>query len=253
METVASVALAGFLGYLVYDEFLREKNTIIHRKRLCDYYVSGTVFEDIPSAIQRGCRLLEVHLYADEQGHPVIAKHPLQQGYDYALDNISFEQCCNEIGQNAFPNPDPFILSIVPHTENTITLNRAAEHLKTCSTRRRLLEDKNIARKNLDEFADKLIIASGDTVRGTDLETLVNISWSESDLRRLSYNQAVHSRDQSELVGYNRDHISIVAPDPAFGKSGVNPDTPFAYGCQWNLFPSSMAPGGFVEKHVGLQ
>jgi hypothetical protein len=115
------------------------------------------------------------------------------------------------------------------------------------------LDDKDIARKSLDELGNKLIIVSGDHVRGTVLEKLVNMSWSESDLRRLSYNQAVHSRDQSELVGYNRDHISIVAPDPAFGKAGVNPDTPFAYGCQWNLFPSSMAPGGFVEKHVGLQ
>ena len=253
METVASLVLAGVIGYIVYDEFVHEKRQIFPRKRLCDYYVAGSVFEDIPAAIDRGCRLVEVHVYADEQGYPVVAKEPLNGGYDYAVDNVSFEKCCNDIGNLAFPSPDPFILSIVPHTENTLTLNRVAEHLKTTAVRRHLTGEKEVHRLEIDTLADKLILVSGGHARGTDLEPMLNLNWDESALRRLSYSQATHSRDQAELVGHNRDRISMVAPDPAFGKSGVNADTPFAYGCQWNLFSSSWVPGGFVEKHIELQ
>jgi hypothetical protein len=249
MEIVASVALAGFLGYLVYDEFTLQRGMILPRKRLCDYYVAGAVWTDIPSALLGGTRLIEIHVYSDERGEPVVAKGPLQGGYDYAYDNISFEQCCNDIANNAFPSSDPMIVSIVPHTENTVTFNRMAEHLKSCATRRYLVDNVETTAP-LDSLAGKLIIVCTDSCRGTDLSPMVSMS---GDVRRLSYSQATHPRDQPELVAYNRDRISMVVPDPAFGKSGVNADTPFSYGCQWNLFASSWAPGGFVEKHVGLQ
>jgi len=79
------------------------------------------------------------------------------------------------------------------------------------------------------------------------------MSWSESNLRHLTYGQAIHPRDQPELVAFNRNHISIVAPDPVFDSSNVNPDTAFAYGCQWILFESSRVAPGFVEKPSGLR
>jgi hypothetical protein len=252
MDTIAIAALAGFLGYLVYDEFSSKKGAHFPRKRLCDYYVSGSVFEDIPSSIQNGSRLIEVHVYADERGEPVVSKKPLQAGYDYAIDNVSFEQCCNDIANNAFPSTDPMILSIVAHTENVFTFNRMAEHLNTCATRRHIANNVEPS-TDLDSLADKLVIVGSGNLRGTKLEEVVSMTTDSSLIRRLSYSQAMHPRDQPELVAYNRDHITIVAPDPSFGKTGVNADTPFAYGCQWNLFSSPWAPGGFIEKHVGLQ
>jgi hypothetical protein len=66
------VLLLVFIGYLLQDESLGVQPVLTSRKRLCDYYVPGSVFEDIPSALARGVRLLEVHVYADERNRADI-------------------------------------------------------------------------------------------------------------------------------------------------------------------------------------
>lgn len=246
------VALVGILGYLVWSEWTAQQKggNAMSRKRVCDYHVAGSVFEDLSTALARGVRLIELHVYADEQGYPVVAKHPMNDGYDYALDNDSFESCCVTLVNEAFPSPHPLILSIVSHTENAVTMNRVAEHLKTTLRKHLVKETQGIPTALLDRFADRVLIVSGGNFVGTELDPLVNLSWSGSDLRRLTYSQAIHPRDQRDLVAYNRDHITMVSPDAAFGKSAVNPETVRAYGCQWNLFGDQT---GFVEKSAGLQ
>jgi hypothetical protein len=250
MEWLLIVLLLVFIGYLLQDESLGVQPVLMSRKRLCDYYVPGSVFEDIPSALARGVRLLEVHVYSDEQDHPVVALQPQNDGYDYATDNITFEQVCILIANDAFPSNDPFILSIVPHTDKTIVLNRIAEHLMTTVRRRLVSTTKNIPTLPLDSLKDKVLIVSGGT-QGTDLDDLVNLSWTESGLRRLTYQQALHSRDEKELIRYTRDHIVMVAPDAELRTVNVRKDKPFALGCQWNLFDSSR--GGFHEKPQALR
>jgi hypothetical protein len=191
-------------------------------------------------------------VYSDEQGWPVVAKKPLQGGYDYAEDNWTFEECCVAIANDAFPSRDPLILSIVPHTNKNITLNRVAEHLTT-TVHRHLIQGKIHATQPLDSFANKIILVSGGVITGTHLDDLVNLSWNDSSLRRLGYSQAVFPRDQPELVAFNRSGITLVAPDPAFGKVQVNPEIVRAYGCQWSVYPDASAAVGFVEKPTGLQ
>jgi hypothetical protein len=97
---------------------------------------------------------------------------------------------------------------------------------------------------------DKVLIVSGGT-QGTDLDDLVNLSWTESGLRRLTYQQALHSRDEKELIRFTRDHIVMVAPDAELRTVNVRKDKPLALGCQWNLFDSS--GGGFREKPEALR
>ncbi len=176
MEWLIAVFLLLFIGYLLYDNTLGEQPTLMARKRLCDYYVPGSVFEDIPAALARGVRLLEVHVYSDERDHPVVALHPQNDGYDYALDNVTFEKVCVDIANDAFPSEDPFILSIVPHTEKSIVLNRVAEHLKTTVRRRLITAKENIARMPVDKLKGKVIVVSGGNIVGTELEPLVNMS-----------------------------------------------------------------------------
>lgn len=252
MEWVIAVLLAGLLVHLVMTEVSPQPGGVVSRRRLCDYSVQGSVFEDVSSALRRGIRLLELHVYSDEQDYPVVAKQSLNGGYDYAEDNWTFEECCVAIANDAFPSKDPLILSIVPHTTKNITMNRIADHLKT-TVHRHLVSDKDVATKPLDAFANKIILVSGGVIAGTDLEELVNISWNESSLRRLGYSQAVFPRDQPDLVAFNRNAITMVAPDPAFGKVNVNTQVVRAYGCQWILFPDSSAATGFAEKPAGLQ
>ena len=249
MEWLVAVFLLIAIGYLLYDETLGEQPTLIPRKRLCDYYVPGSVFEDIPTALARGTRLLEVHVYSDEQDHPVVALHPQNDGYDYALENITFEQVCVLIAND--PSEEPFILSIVPHTDKTITMNRIAEHLLTTVRRRLVSIHKKAATLSLDSLKGKVLIVSGGTIQGTELEPLVNLNWNESGLRRLTYQQAAHPRDEKELIRYNRDNITLVAPDAELRTVNVKWDAPMYRGCQWNLYDRT--GGGFREKPEALR
>lgn len=246
MEWLIAIFLLVVIGYLLYDESLGVQPVVVPRKRLCDYYAAGSVFEDIPTALARGVRLLEVHVYSDEQDHPVVALHPQNDGYDYAIDNITFEQVCILIANDAFPSDDPFILSIVPHTDKSITMNRIAEHLLTTVRRRLISTKKNVATLPIDSIKGKVVIVSGGSIQGTELEPLVNLSWNESTLRRLTYQQALHPRDQADLIRFNRDNITIVAPEAELRTVNANPEKPKYLGCQWNLYDRS--GGGFQEK-----
>jgi hypothetical protein len=252
MEVLVAVALLLFIGYLLYDETLGDPMApLMPRSRLCDFYATGGVYEPLADVLARGSRLYEVHVYSDEQDHPVVSKQPLNDGYNYAEDNVSFEQVCVDITNDAFPSRDPFILSIVLHTDKAVTANECAQHLKTTVRRHLVKTDGGVARMRLDALADKLILVSGGNVRGTDLEPMINLSWSTEDLRRLSYQQALHPRDEPGLVAYNRDHITMVAPETEVRTINANPDRPKALGCQWNLYDKS--GGGFVEKPSPLR
>ena len=224
---------------------------VMSRKRLCDYYAAGGVYEDLATVLGRGSRVYEVHVYSDEQDNPVVAKHPLNDGYDYAEDNVSFEQVCVDIVNDAFPSKDPFILSIVLHTNKAVTANKCAFHLSSTLRRHMFESGASVARMPIDKLANKLVIVSGGNVRGTDLESMVNLSWSGEDLRRLSYQQALHPRDEHGLIAFNRDHISLVAPETEVRTVNTNPDRPRYLGCQWNLYDAS--GGGFVEKPDALR
>lgn len=246
MKWLLAALLAMFLVYLIYDEVKGGPvAAVTRRKRLCDYYLGGSVYEDIPSAIKRGVRLLEVHVYADERDEPVVSLVPQNSGRNFTDENVSFEQVCIDIVNDAFPSKDPFILSIVAHTEKGYTLNKVAEHLKTIP-RKHLLDEKDIQDVALDELADKLILVSGGNVQGSALDSLLNLSWSESGVRRLSYQQALHPRDPTELKAFNTDFITIVGPQPELKTVTANPDTPFALGCQWNFMAKE--PLAFTEK-----
>jgi len=236
-----------FLLYLVSEELGLTPPEIApaRTRRLCDYTAAGAVFEDIPKALKRGIRLLEVHVFSDERDEPVVATKPFNSGSDVVEENVAFEKVMIDIANDAFPSKDPFILSIVPHTEKSYTLNQVAAHIST-TVRKHLVDMKEeILEESLDSLADTLIIVSGN-IAGTELEKYVNLSWNSSVLRRLSHHQATHLRDPDELAQFNIDRVSMVAPEMIFKNLKANPETPIAYGCQWNLFASE--PPGFVQK-----
>jgi hypothetical protein len=114
-----------------------------------------------------------------------------------------------------------------------------------------LTTTEDVARMPVDTLANKLVLVSGGVVRGTELEPLINLSWSGDDLRRLSVHQASHPRDEPGLMAYTRDHIALVAPETDVRTLHANPDRPKYLGCQWNLYDRS--GGGFVEKPLALR
>jgi hypothetical protein len=100
--------------------------------------------------------------------------------------------------------------------------------------------------KPLSQLANTLILVSGSEVRGTELELMLNLSWNEQSLRRLTYQQAAHPREPEEIRSFTQKGIVLVAPDEAFSRFKVLDDV-HAYGCQWNLCPSSSQPG-FISR-----
>ena len=133
MELAIGLGLVGILGYTIWHDATVPDGVpeVVERKRLCDYYVTGGVYEEVKDVISSGRRLLEVHLYADENGKPIVCKKRLNLGYDYAYDYWTFDSVCVDLIQAWETTEEPFILSIVPHSVNNVTLNQAAECLKT--------------------------------------------------------------------------------------------------------------------------
>ena len=227
--------------------------------RLCDYYLAsssysvfpGTQVYDyisdtiLPLAIKAGVRLVELDIYSDENNKPVVGLKNQKLGVDYAYNTVPFEECCNSIGNNAFNSvnspvsSDPFVLSLVFHTEKTITINAASEILKTSACRGHLLDTtysyqrKNLAVEPVCNLQNKLIVVSGGAIKGTLMEELTNMSWSTSHLRRMTYTQASQPHDQDELITFNRNNITMVVPDIGEDLVNSNPQILFTYGCQW--------------------
>lgn len=232
MDVLPAILALGLTAYVLSDEVRSHLggDEPTHSGRLCDYRCPGVVFKPISAALARGVRLVEVHIAPDPSGEPLVMKR-----IDNEYDGDSFESVCVTLVNEAFPSEYPLILSIVPHTDSTVTLNRVAYHLKTTLHRQILETQESVDQMLLGQLANKLVIVAGPEVRGSNLESLVSLSWGSSALRRLEYSQAVHPRDPEELRAYNRDHITLVGP------TRVYPDAPlsvYTYGCQWNLFGS---------------
>lgn len=231
METLIAVGALVAAGYVMATADTQPREA--RDRTLAEYIVPGSTSEDVSGALAKGYRLLELHIYSDAQDEPVLESHR------------SFVSCCEVIVNEAFPSDDPLILSLVPHTDKSFTLNRVAHHLKT-TVRKHLIEG-SVNDKPLDSLANKLILVSGNEVRGTNLEPLINLSWNESHLRRLTYQQAAYPREPEELRSFTKSNIVLVAPDQAFSKFKVMDDV-YAYGCQWILCPMPSAAVGFIPR-----
>lgn len=240
--------------------------------KLCDYYVASSgysvfpantvsdyVSDDIlPLVVKSGARLIELDVYSDEQDQPVVGLKNQKVGYDYSYNSIPLQACCVAIANTAF-NPaetslatDPFLLSIVFHTEKTVTLNATAEILKETLRKYMLPPEYSYQRRDLAvepvcNLKEKLILVSGGNFQGTLLEELVNLSWTTSNLRRLTYMQASQPYDHDELIDFNRQKITMVVPDATSSLKNTNPEILFAYGCQWSLMSY-----GSVDKMMEL-
>jgi hypothetical protein len=231
MEMLLAAGALVVAGYLIAREVKTEVAPEVVRKRVADYYVAGTT--DVSDAMASGKRLLELNIGSDMQDRPVI----LPSGE-------KFEPVCVALLNQAFSNKDPFILSLVFHTDTTVTLNAVAKSLRETVHRQLVPPTPNLAEVPLDTLAGKLILVSGPEMRGSDLEPLVTLSWGDSGLRRLDYARALHPRDPEELKQFATHHLVLVVSDKSKGVYAGDNEI-VASGCQWNL--AGMGTG-FIER-----
>jgi hypothetical protein len=243
--------------------------------RLCDYYFASSSYsifpgaavydyvsdEILPLVIKSGARLVELEVYSNAKKEPVVGLKNQKLGTDFAYNSVPFSACCVSIINNAFNSltcpvaTDPFILSLVFNTDDTVAINACAEILKeTCRTH--LLDytygyqRKNVAIEPISNLESKIIIVSGDNVKGTLMEEMVNLSWSSSNLRRLTYMQAAQTHDPDELVTFNRNNITMVVPDASSDLTNSNPTILLSYGCQWSMMNYG-SPDAMMELYIG--
>jgi hypothetical protein len=243
---------------------------------LCDFYLASSSYSVFPGskiydyvsdsilplAIKAGVRLVELDIYADVNNKPVVGLKNQNLGTDYAYNTVDFTDCCKSIGNNAFNSlnspvsSDPFVLSLVFHTDKTVVINAAAELLKTSACRPHLLDNtfgfqrKNLAIEPICNLQSKLIVVSGGEIKGTLMDELTNMSWSTSHLRRLTYTQASQPHDYEELITYNRNHITMVVPDVGSDLVNSNPEILFTYGCQW-IMMNYGSIDSMMELYIG--
>jgi len=230
MEMVLVAGALVAAGYLIAQE-VKTEVAIPPRKRVADYYVAGTT--DVDDAMSSGKRLLELNIGSDMQDRPVI----LPSGE-------KFEPVCVTLLNKAFLSKDPFILSLLFHTDTTVTLNAVAKSIRETVHRHLVLPTPNLAEVPLDTLAGKLILVSGPETRGSDLEPFVTLSWGDSGLRRLDYARALHPRDPEELKQFAAHNLVLVVPDKSKGVYAGDNDI-VASGCQWNLAGTG---AGFIER-----
>jgi hypothetical protein len=244
--------------------------------KLHDYYVASSSYSLFPGAdiydyisdqilpmlIKAGARLVELDIYADENNKPVVGLKNQKLGTDYAYNTVSLDACCVSIANNAFNSvsspvsSDPFILSLVFHTDNANVLNAASEIIKT-TCRGRLLDAsygfqrKNLANEPVCNLQNKIVIVSGGgNIKGTHMDELVNLSWSTSNLRRMTYMQASQPHDPDELINFNRTHITMVVPDIGDDLTNYNPQIVLSYGCQWVMMNYGSLDS-MMEMYIG--
>jgi|LakMenEpi03Aug12_release.lakeMendotaPanAssembly.Ray.scaffolds.fasta_scaffold15106_14 hypothetical protein len=240
MEVLLGVSALALAGYLITREVDAEMPTKTPRKRVADYYVAGAAYDDPVSVIKKGMRLMELHIGSDQQDRPVVLGNSLR---GTEAEN-KFEPVCVAILNQAFPSRDPFILSLVFHTDTTVTLNAVAKSLRETLHRHLVPPTPELAELPLDSLANKLILVSGPETRGSDLESLVTLSWGDSGLRRLDYARALHPREPEELRKFAAHNLVLVVSDKAKNVYAGDNEI-IASGCQWNLAGSG---AGFIER-----
>ena len=238
-------------------------------KLLTDYTVAGsaysvlggkTVYDYVSAAsiskvIEGGARIVELHVY-DVDKNPVVGIADEKTKKMLTYNTIGFEECCIVVGNSAFKTPSPFILSLVFHTEDNLVINKCADILK--NTLRKFMLDssysyqrKNLALEPACNLLGRLIIVSGEKHKGNGMDELVNLSWSSSLCRRLTYTQVSQTYDDEELINYNRRNITLVVPDMTNTNiTNKNPEICFTYGCQWVLMNYGSIDDG-MEVYVG--
>ena len=225
---------------------------------LCDYYMASSGYTVIPGktantyvttdaitqVIKGGARLIEWNVYAVD-GKPVVGLADAKTLKMTTYNTLSFEDCCVTLGNAAFNSAvtpgygNPFVLSIVFQTSDNAIVTECADTMKVTLRKFMLDSEYSYQRKNLGvepicNLMGKLIIVSGENVKGNGMDELVNMSWVSSQMRRLTYTQAAQSYDYEELIEFNRRNITLVVPDMATTVvTNQNPEICFSYGCQW--------------------
>lgn len=259
--TSATVRLARTLpGMDIYKGLLQVSpmacSATDSKTKVCDFYAaasSRSVFpadtlydyvsaDALTKVLATGARWLELDVF-EEGGQPVVAYSKPGSGFRLTYNSVALADCLHAIAGGAWstrvvPNAsDPLFLSVNIHSDSATLINKVAAALKDV-LRPWMLDLRyshqsiNIAQEPLCSLKGKLVVVSGGNHAGTDMDELVNLSWSGPYLRRLTFTQAEEVHDTRELIDFNRKNLTMVVPEVTGSLTNNPPGAVWALGCQ---------------------
>lgn len=231
---------------------------------LCDWYVASSYRPYLPGLqyydycatksieilLRSGVRFLDLDIFNsnDNKNEPMVSVGKEQGNWQYTLNQITFEECCNIIfnigfSKSAITNSDdPLYLSLNLYVnKNKKTLDRMADIIYS-TFEKKLLDKKysyeriNLSIQPIYKFINKIIIISGPGHKGTKLSEFINMSWSGPFIRRINNKEAIQTYEPADFTDYNRLNLTIVYPEYVGRKSeNYGPGIPWLYGCQFVL------------------
>lgn len=241
--------------------------------KVCDYYIAGSAQSVFPSnkasdyasadalaaILSAGARWIELHIY-EENGEPVVALENAKFQFRLSYNSVRLADALNAIATTAWTSSkvsnasDPLFLSLKVHEDDTNLINAVAKMIRDKLSGHLLdmtysHQQINIAQEPVCNLLNKAVIVSGDNHKGTELDELVNISWSGPNLQRLTLTQANETHDIQTLTNFNRQNLTMVVPDPGLDFKNKSAFASWTFGCQAVLMYYG-SPDDAMEEYV---
>jgi hypothetical protein len=261
--------------------------------RLCDYYIASSFrplsctnqlfdymsLSILQTVLKYGPRFIWVDVFNSElsdKAEPIISNGIKDGNWKLSLNVVSFKEFCYSLSQTIFKSgkvnnyEDPFILSLNLNTQHNLhclkkikdyLLKYLGPHLLGVHYNYKNINIGNVTMDNLcggDGRIPKLIIFANGEFENSDLDELINYSWSQDNLKLLNYKSISPNISDADVVkedidyikNYNTTNLSIVTPDRfTLLTRQYNPEYAFNSGCQF-ICMYYQSIDKFIEAYV---
>jgi hypothetical protein len=241
-------------------------NNNLVRRKVCDYYIASSSYpyltglqygdyvslKMIQKIILFGARYLELEIFSETLENdtiPVVSKGFGKGEWKLSQNYLLLSDCLESISEIAFSEKyidnfkDPLFLFLNIKTDNVETLDKVYELILKYFYNR-LLGSKyrnqkaNIAQLSMCKLMDKLVIFSSDGYQGSKLKDLINLSTTNSNLKRITFSELpIGRKTESDFPepdfyvtsnfisfhkGIQNDYIQSNTPDINFIQYGIS-------------------------------
>lgn len=234
----------------------------------CTNYYDFASLESIKQVLLYGARYIDLDIFNNDFNpctKPVVCSGT-EIGNWHFTNSLDFDDVCKTIINYgltaAVKNPsDPLIINLNFKTwGNKDTIDKCAETIRSNFGYKLLSKNysyqgrytsTNIATAPIKELIGKVIITATGKIKGTAMDEITNLHpESNSNLRKLNYQDVRDSYDINEIKEYNKRNLSLVVPDfDKRKKENYNYFTPYAVGCQF-LCMNYTQPNEIMKSYI---
>ena len=247
-ENKALTNMANYKLYVITGSELNKQDN--RDKKLCDFYVSCAYkpymvdnqlfgycsLEIMKAVLFSGVRCIYVDIFNSSMtsdADPVVNNGYMEGEWKFAFNSLDFKEMCILIKKIVFSSGyvnnynDPFILCLNLKTNGNYKCLNKVKKILFEAFGSRLLDNsytyssKYVMTEPIKDLMGKMIIFSSGGYDNSDLEELINYSWDNSGLKKITYesldleneNTSVVKLDNAELKNFNMNGITLVTPN----------------------------------------